>query len=215
MIWMLRRARPPETIHAGPVVLERATEADGPAIALAVSESLSHLRPWMPWAGHQAADAGFQSSRLRESRHLWRRGSDFEFAIRLASEAGSAGATHLAGVTEAGSAGAAHPAGSAGAATPVVGVLGLHRRARPGVLEIGYWIHAAYEGRGYMTAAAGAATKVALSLRGIERVEIHTDEANTRSSAIPPRLGYRLERVDRRHPQAPAESGRLQIWVLP
>ena len=47
----------------------------------------------------------------------------------------------------------------------------------------------------------------------MQRVEIHTDEANTISAAIPQRLGYRLDRIDERVPAAPAETGRLQIWV--
>jgi hypothetical protein len=43
------------------------------------------------------------------------------------------------------------------------------------------------------------------------RQEEHHDVT---SAAIPRRLGYRLERIDSRDPQAPAESGRLQIWVM-
>jgi RimJ/RimL family protein N-acetyltransferase len=52
-----------------------------------------------------------------------------------------------------------------------------------------------------------------LALSGVARVEIHTDEANAISAAIPRRLGYRLDRVDELPPEAPAHSGRLQIWV--
>ena len=46
-------------------------------------------------------------------------------------------------------------------------------------------------------------------------VEIHTDEANLPSSAIPRRLGYRLERVDQVEARTPAETGRLQVWITP
>jgi hypothetical protein len=28
------------------------------------------------------------------------------------------------------------------------------------------------------------------------------------------RLGYRLDRIEERHPEAPGESGRLMIWIL-
>jgi RimJ/RimL family protein N-acetyltransferase len=94
-------------------------------------------------------------------------------------------------------------------------MIGLHRRIGPRALEIGYWTHVNHAGRGYMTAAAKAITHVAEALDDIDRVEIHTDEANVRSAAIPPKLGYRLDRVDTRRPEAPAESGRLQIWVRP
>jgi RimJ/RimL family protein N-acetyltransferase len=66
-----------------------------------------------------------------------------------------------------------------------------------------------------MSAAAKAVTEAAEALDDVDRVEIHTDEANVRSAAIPRKLGYRLERVDVRRPEAPGESGRLQIWVRP
>jgi RimJ/RimL family protein N-acetyltransferase len=49
----------------------------------------------------------------------------------------------------------------------------------------------------------------------VRRVEIHCDEANIASAAIPRKLGYRLDRIERRMPEAPGESGRLMIWVLP
>jgi RimJ/RimL family protein N-acetyltransferase len=47
----------------------------------------------------------------------------------------------------------------------------------------------------------------------VQRVEIHTDEANTISAAIPQRLGYRLDRIEDRVPAAPSETSRLQIWI--
>jgi RimJ/RimL family protein N-acetyltransferase len=40
------------------------------------------------------------------------------------------------------------------------------------------------------------------------------DEANTRSAAIPQRIGYTLQRVESRTPEAPGETGRMQIWVF-
>ena len=47
------------------------------------------------------------------------------------------------------------------------------------------------------------------------RVGIHTDEANVRSAAIPRKLGFRLDRIDLVTPEAPACTGRMQIWVNP
>ena len=96
----------------------------------------------------------------------------------------------------------------------VIGCFGLHRRLGPGAVEIGYWVHVDFTRRGYATACARALTHAGLALPGVVRVEIHTDEANTISAAVPRRLGYRLDRVDERPPDAPAESGRLQIWVM-
>lgn len=96
----------------------------------------------------------------------------------------------------------------------LLGGTGLHDRVGPGGVEIGYWLAASATGRGVITRVAGALTDLALGLHGTTRVEIHCDEANHRSAAVPHRLGYRLERIvpsDR--PQAPSDTGRDMIWV--
>ncbi len=185
-------APPPECIDAGLVVLWRNRDGDAAAVAAAVRASLEHLEPWMPWATPEAGTVQVQAARITEVNAGWSRGTDFVYVLRL-------------------------PVDDAEATDPkmVVGVIGLHRRVGRGAIEVGYWTHVDFQGRGYMSAAAKAATDVAGSLAGVERVEIHTDEANVRSAAIPPKLGFRLERVDTRVPQAPGESGRLQIWVRP
>jgi RimJ/RimL family protein N-acetyltransferase len=95
----------------------------------------------------------------------------------------------------------------------LAGEIGLHRRLDDGGIEIGYWIAEQQTRRGLGTAAAAALTEVALRLPGVTRVEIHCDEANVASSAIPRKLGYRLDRVSSYPPEAPGESGRRQIWV--
>jgi RimJ/RimL family protein N-acetyltransferase len=201
-----RPASPPERIDAGLVILRRHRAADATAVAEAVSESLEHLQPWMPWANAGAATVEAQTARIAEVESGWERGTDFVYLLvregacpdgDVASDAGRPGAD--AGQVD----------------DVVVGVIGLHRRIGPRALEIGYWTHVAHGGRGYMTAAAKAITHVAEALDDVDRVEIHTDEANVRSAAIPSKLGYRLDRVDTRRPEAPAESGRLQIWVCP
>jgi len=45
-------------------------------------------------------------------------------------------------------------------------------------------------------------------------VGIHCDEANIASTAIPVRLGYRLDRVQDDAPVAPSETGREMIWIF-
>ena len=45
-------------------------------------------------------------------------------------------------------------------------------------------------------------------------VEIHCDEANVASQAIPRRLGYRLEAIEDRAITAPGEVGRHMVWSL-
>jgi RimJ/RimL family protein N-acetyltransferase len=96
-----------------------------------------------------------------------------------------------------------------------LGGCGLHARLGPGAMEIGYWLRAGATGRGLITAAARALTDAALAVDGITRVEIHCDVANVRSAAVPRRLGYRLDRIERDEITAPSEVGRSMIWVWP
>ncbi|MGX1810937.1 GNAT family N-acetyltransferase [Nocardia sp. NPDC055321] len=95
----------------------------------------------------------------------------------------------------------------------LLGAIGLHDRLGPAAVEIGYWCHTEHTGRGVMTRSAGALTECALALPGIDRVEIHCDEANHRSAAVARKLGYRLDRVAPREKRAPAESGRGMYWI--
>jgi RimJ/RimL family protein N-acetyltransferase len=113
----------------------------------------------------------------------WADGTDYEFAILPADE------------------------------RRVIGGCGLMRRIGPGAIEIGYWIHVGHTRQGHATAAARALTDAAWTLPDVERVEIHCDEANVASAAVPARLGYRLDRIEDDEPQAPAVSGRSMIWI--
>lgn len=96
----------------------------------------------------------------------------------------------------------------------VIGSFGLTRHAGASTVEIGYWVHVGHTRRGHATAGAAALTDAALALAGVLRVEIHCDEANAFSAAVPARLGYRLDRVEPSPARAPAETGRIMIWVV-
>jgi RimJ/RimL family protein N-acetyltransferase len=74
----------------------------------------------------------------------------------------------------------------------VAGACGLHSRSGPGVLEIGYWVHADHLRSGIATRAARALTRAALELPEVSRVEISCVAANVRSAAVPRKLGYHL-----------------------
>ncbi|MFF5448625.1 GNAT family N-acetyltransferase [Streptomyces sp. NPDC012888] len=99
-----------------------------------------------------------------------------------------------------------------------VGSCALMRRIGPGGAEIGYWLHPAWTGRGLATAAAAALVGAGRRMPGVDRVEIHHDEANPASGAVARRLGftevYRGPRVDPEEPPAPAETGIDVIWRL-
>jgi ribosomal-protein-serine acetyltransferase len=80
----------------------------------------------------------------------------------------------------------------------IAGVVGIHRVdwvARKA--EIGYWLAREFQGRGIATAAARAVTAHGLVELELNRMEIHCAADNTRSSAIPKRLGFIYEGIHR------------------
>jgi len=80
----------------------------------------------------------------------------------------------------------------------IAGSVGLHQidplnRA----FFIGYWIARACEGRGLVTRACDALLRVAFGPADFERAVIRCAVSNGRSAAIPRRLGFRFEGVER------------------
>jgi ribosomal-protein-serine acetyltransferase len=120
------RIQAPETLTLPDGELTRAREVDGDQIALAVAESLDHLRPWMRWANPAATQIEAQRARCGEAEQKWSQGSDYSYVLRPRTD------------------------------VVVIGSFGLHRRVGPGALEIGYWLHTDWTGHGHATAAAGA-----------------------------------------------------------
>ena len=165
------------------LVLRRVHMDQAADVALAVGASLDYLKPWMAWATRDAAEPRTQRIRVAEADELWESGSDFIYSVLLWPD------------------------------RTVVGEIGLHRRVGEGGMEIGYWIDVRYAGRGLGTEAARMLTGVALALPGVTRAEIHCDEANQASAAIPRKLGYRLDRIDPHELEAPGEVGRRMVWV--
>ncbi|MFC9326090.1 GNAT family N-acetyltransferase [Kitasatospora sp. NPDC057015] len=177
-------ARPPELLPlADGYSLHRRSAAHAPALNALVRANLDHLRPWMPWAD-RAPRPEETLEMIHGGDRAWSAGSDYLYLLAPDAE----------------------PAA-------VVGAFGLHDRIGPGVLEIGYWMDHGHTGRGLATSAAGALTAAALALPGIARTEIHCDEANLRSAAVPRRLGYRLDRIADTPITVPGETGRKMIWV--
>ena len=96
----------------------------------------------------------------------------------------------------------------------LAGSIGLMTRMGPGVLEIGYWTGTPYAGRGYMTTAVRALSRVALTLPGIERVAIKHDEANKASAAVAIKAGFQEVAREPREVEAPGESGMTIVREL-
>jgi ribosomal-protein-serine acetyltransferase len=173
---------PPETLNHAAVELRRWQLADAELCFRLVTESLEHLRPWMPWAtaGYSVADA---QDYVRRCETEWAARTAFNYLI-----------------TADGS-----PAGSAS----------LMARIGDGGLEIGYWVHPAFTGRGLATSATSALSEAALNLDGIDHVEIHHDALNLASGRIPAKLGYSpAGTTTARFDLAPADSGTTKIWRL-
>jgi ribosomal-protein-serine acetyltransferase len=96
----------------------------------------------------------------------------------------------------------------------VVGGTGLHLRGDVNTVEIGYWIHVDYIGKGIATRVSGALTESAFAMwPEIDIVEIHHDQANEASAAVPQRLNFELVKTSNREPEAPSEVGVLVRWI--
>ncbi len=175
--------RPPNHLTSGTVDLRRWRAADAELCLRLVTESLDHLRPWMPWATSDY-DLAVAQDFVQRCEADWAEGTAFNYLILSGGE----------------------PAGAAG----------LHARIDPGGLEIGYWVHPAHTGQGVATAAASALTEAALTLPGVDHVEIHHDQRNLASERVPVKLGYtHVEtRPERRFGPAPADSGISKVWRI-
>ena len=136
---------------------------DAPLLAESVSESMEHLRPWMPWVYAEPEPLEEKVKRLKRFRGMFDLGQDFIYGIFNPEE------------------------------TKLVGGTGLHTRLGENELEIGYWIHKDFTNQGLMTEATAALIKVAFEIVRVHRLEIHCDPGNFASAAIPRKLGFRHE----------------------
>ncbi len=75
----------------------------------------------------------------------------------------------------------------------MIGVQALGSRAR--FCEIGYWLDEEAQGRGIITRSCRALIDYVFTSEGINRVQIRAAVGNTRSRAIPERLGFSFEGV--------------------
>lgn len=80
--------------------------------------------------------------------------------------------------------------------------------------SIGYWLAEEHQGRGLMTRAVGALVEHAFSEWDLHRVEIRAATGNTRSRAIPERLGFTQEGVLREAELVGDEYQDLAVYGL-
>ena len=137
--------------------------SDAPLLAESVTESLEHLRPWMPWVYNEPEPIEEKVQRLKLFRGNFDLGQNFTYGI-----------FNLEG-------------------TKLIGGTGLHTRLGGNELEIGYWIHKDYINQGLVTESTAALVKVAFEFIHVHRLEIHCDPENFASAAIPRKLGFTHE----------------------
>lgn len=184
----------PDRFDLDDVVVRRFTPDDVPALVQATRQSYEHLHPWMSWATPEGTTEEALRRFVDESIALPADGPEAIFGIFAKRSAAPTTASDSDGL--------------------ILGSCGLHDRVGPGAIEIGYWLHVDATGRGLMTRVAGTLTELALASGEIGRVEIHCDEANLASAAVPRRLGYTLITVraaDR--PGGAADTGRHMVWA--
>ncbi len=80
--------------------------------------------------------------------------------------------------------------------------------------EIGYWLSHDCEGQGVMTRSVAALSKMAFDEVGLHRLELHAAEANTRSWAIPERLGWSYEGTKRQALFVDGERSDIRLYSL-
>jgi RimJ/RimL family protein N-acetyltransferase len=167
-----------ELDHPDGIVVRRARVADAPAFSETVSANLDHLVRFLPWATVEAASVDSQTRRLIAAQGQWQAGTERQFVIvRPPRE------------------------------RTILGAMGLMTRLEPGSLEIGYWVGAPYQGRGYVRAAADALTRVGLGVASKMLICCRPD--NVRSAAIPLSIGYRDDGFLDAHP---ADGERVRIF---
>ncbi|CAB4593095.1 unannotated protein [freshwater metagenome] len=74
-------SRAPELLVVGDYVVRKYEEDDASALMRAVTESLDHLLPWMPWAKFEPQSVEQRKALIREWDAEWRNHSNFVMGI--------------------------------------------------------------------------------------------------------------------------------------
>lgn len=162
----------PERLDGERTVLLAPRAGLGAEMAVVIAQSLSQLRPWMPWAQDApTAESSELVVRRMQADFITRRDLCFQIYARK-------------------------PDGSVGR---MLGGTGLHRidwAVRK--FEIGYWIRPEAAGQGHVSEAVRLLTALAFDRLAARRVEIRCDVRNAKSRAVAERCGFELEGVLRR-----------------
>lgn len=150
----------PDELTGERIVIRPPRPGDGAAIFEAVEESRAEIGPWLPW--------------VEKTRTV----SDSEEASRRGAARWLLREDLMVGIWE-------RETGR------YLGGSGLHRiNWTVPAFEIGYWLRTSAWSQGYVTEAVQTLCRFAFETLGANRVEIRCDPRNTRSAAVPKRLGF-------------------------
>jgi predicted N-acetyltransferase YhbS/RimJ/RimL family protein N-acetyltransferase len=174
--------RLPERVETERLLLRHWTVGDVPALAEAITRSVDHLRPWMPWIAFEPMADDDRRQLVVQWDTEWRNGGGTVYGMfdRDGSVVGGTG-------------------------------LHRRNRDRS-VLEIGYWVAVDRTGCGYAREASAALLDTAFTLPAVSAVDILHDRANARSRSIPEALGFRFLGESPDAVEAPGEEGFACHW---
>lgn len=154
-----------EQFNTERLMIRKPLPGDGKAVYQALQASLNDLKLWIPWAHKEQSEEDVEGS-IRNAHAKFLTREDLRLHI-FNKETGE-----------------------------FIGSSGLHRiNWDVPKFEIGYWIDSRFSGHGYITEATEAITEFAFNELKARRVEIRCDNKNTKSRAIPEKLGYCLEGI--------------------
>jgi RimJ/RimL family protein N-acetyltransferase len=125
-------SNPAYRIETKRLVVRCYNPSDAVWLAESVTESIEHLRPWMPWVHNEPEPIEEKVQRLKRFRGMFDLGQDFIYGIFNQDD------------------------------TKLLGGTGLHTRLGESELEIGYWIHKDFINQGLVTESTAALSKLPL-----------------------------------------------------
>lgn len=155
----------PDLFESERLLLRAPRPGDGAALNAGVIESLTELRPWMPWA-MQAPTLADSEEYVRRAAVKYAAREDLPLLIWHKASGVLIGGSGMHNIDW---------------EVPAV--------------EIGYWVRTSHVGQGYITETVQAITHFAFTVIGAHRVEIRCDERNVRSAAVAHRAGFELEGI--------------------
>jgi len=155
----------PEEFSTERLVIRMPKPRDGKVVYEAITASINELKPWLPFAQKEHSEQEVELN-IREAYISFLRREDLRLHVFL-KETGE-----------------------------FIASSGLHRVDWDiPKFEIGYWIDSRFSGKGYMTEAVKGISDFAFQELHAKRLEIRCDTKNTKSRAIPEKLGFTLEGI--------------------